>query len=268
MDFLADTVVLRMSLAFGVLGFFLALEAWRPFRTPVQSKLQHVATNLVIVGGNAVVVNLLVGGGLLLWSRRVEIEGWGLLNQFGWGSLANILVSVVLLDLIFFGNHWANHHVPFLWRFHRAHHSDLDVDVSTGLRFHLGEVLISMGVKGVSIVALGVSPVGFIISEIAILAAVQFQHTNVSLPKYLETPIRTILVTPYMHWVHHSCLPQEHNSNFGTMLSGWDRLFGTYFMEVRREEIRLGLDEYSSPDHIGIIRFYLMPWGPKCRRIP
>ena len=89
MDFLADIAVLRMSLAFGVLGFFLALEGWRPFRMPVQSKLQHVATNLVIVGGNAVAVNLLVGGGLLLWSRRVDIEGWGLLNQFGWGSLSS-----------------------------------------------------------------------------------------------------------------------------------------------------------------------------------
>ena len=268
MDFIGDMTALRMSLAFGVLGFFLALEGWIPFRAPVQSKLQHVATNLVIVGGNAVVVNLLVGGGLLLWSRRVEVEGWGLLNQLGWGPLAKVLVSVVLLDLIFFGNHWVNHHVPLLWRFHRAHHSDLDLDVSTGLRFHLGEVLVSTAVKGVSIAALGVPPLGFIISEMALLAAAQFQHSNLSLPKYLETPIRMFLVTPYMHWIHHSRRPREHNSNFGTMLSAWDRLFGTYFMDIRREEIKLGLDEYSSLDRVGILRFYLMPLGGSCRRIP
>ncbi len=89
-----------------------------------------------------------------------------------------------------------------------------------------------------------------------------------SLPKYLERPIRIFLVTPDMHWIHHSRHPREHNSNFGTMLSGWDRLFGTYFMDVRREQITLGLDEYSSLDHVGIIRFYLMPLGGSCRRIP
>ena len=93
MDFLGDMTALRLSLAFGALGFFLALESWMPFRAPVQSKLQHVATNLVIVGGNAMVVNLLVGGGLLLWSRRVEVEGWGLLNQLGWGPLVKVLAE-------------------------------------------------------------------------------------------------------------------------------------------------------------------------------
>jgi len=259
-----DSSLLRPVSALGILGLLLALEWLIPFRVPAQSKLRHVATNLIIGGSNAVVVNLLFGWALLLLSLRAEAEGWGLLHQIGAGSVANLITSVVLLDLIFYGVHWANHHAPFLWRFHRAHHSDLDLDVTTALRFHIGEVLISTAIKAVCVAVLGISPIGLIVFEATLLAAAQFQHSNLQLPESMEIWLRFLVITPHIHWIHHSRRPQEHNTNFGTILSGWDRLFRTYSMGVYREEIRIGLDQYPSPEHVGLGRFYTIPFGPGC----
>jgi len=263
-----DISLLRPISAFALLGFFLSLE-WRiPFRVPIQAKFRHAATNLVIGGTNAVVVNLIMGGILLFLTSQVETQGWGLLHHVGLGPLVNLVASVVLLDLIFYGVHWANHHVPVLWRFHRAHHSDLDLDVTTALRFHIGEVLISTGIKVVAIPTLGISVLGLVVFEMALLAAAQFQHSNLKLPEPVENWFRLLIVTPRMHWIHHSRHPREHNANFGTIFSGWDRLIGTYFMQVRQEEIRVGLDGYPSPEHVGLLRFYAMPVGAGCQRGP
>src|SRR5690348_11260630 len=143
----SDMIHLRMALALGVAGLLLILEWLAPFRIPVQSKLHHVSTNLIIFGGNSLVVQFLVGWALLLWSSRVGSQMWGLLHQLRLEPISHVALSVVLLDLIYYGAHRLNHRVSFLWRFHRAHHSDLDVDMTTSVRFHLGEVLISTGVK-------------------------------------------------------------------------------------------------------------------------
>ena len=268
MDLLASNMIdLRLSLLLGLAGLFLALERVAPIRAPVQSKLHHVSTNLVIFGGNSLVAQLPVGWVLLLWSSRVDSEAWGLLPQLRLEPISQVILSVILLDLIYYGAHRINHLVPFLWRFHRAHHSDLDVDVTTSVRFHLDEVLITTGIKGLSVLALGVSPVGFLVSETALLAAGQFQHSNIRLPAVLERWLRLIIVTPPMHWIHHSRRSAEHNTNYGTMFSGWDRWFGTYFMGVQQSQISVGLDEYPAPEDVNLLRFYRIPFDVACRRI-
>jgi sterol desaturase/sphingolipid hydroxylase (fatty acid hydroxylase superfamily) len=264
----SDMIHLRMALALGVAGLLLILEWLAPFRIPVQSKLHHVSTNLIIFGGNSLVVQFLVGWALWLWSSRVDSQMWGLLHQLRLEPISHVALSVVLLDLIYYGAHRLNHRVSFLWRFHRAHHSDLDVDMTTSVRFHLGEVLISTGVKGGSVLALGVSPIGFLVSETALLAAGQFQHSNLRLPAMVERWLRLLIVTPPMHWIHHSRRSVEHNTNYGTMFSGWDRWFGTYFMGVQQNQIPLGLEEYPTPDDVNLLRFYRMPFDAPCRRIP
>ncbi len=267
-DVISDPSYVRAISAFALLGLLLCLEWRSPFRVPIQSKLQHAATNLMIGGTNAAVVNLLMGTLLLFLSHRVESRDWGLLHHFGWGTLPNILASAVLLDLLFYGVHWANHYVPFLWRFHRAHHSDLDLDVTTSQRFHIGEVLISTLIKAVAIPVLGVSWMGLLIFEVVLQAATQFQHSNLGLPAPLDKGVRLLLVTPHMHWIHHSRRPREHNANFGTIFSVWDRLFGTYFMQTRQEEIRVGLQQYPSVEHVGLFQFLGMPLATACQPGP
>ena len=204
---------------------------------------------------------------LVFLSGHVTNEAWGLLHHVSLDPFLNIVVSLILLDLIAYAAHRLYHRVPFLWRFHRAHHSDLDIDATTSLRFHLGEVMITMGIKGFSVVGLGISPAGFLISETVTLAAALFSHGNVTLPKNLERYLRMAIVTPTMHWIHHSCRPAEHNTNLGAVLSGWDRLFGTYFMGVPRNQIRFGLEEYPSLTDVSLSRFFRMPFDAACRRI-
>ncbi len=190
----------------------------------------------------------------------------GLFNLVGLGDEANVIASVVVMDLVFYGVHRANHAVPVLWRFHRAHHSDLDLDVTTAFRFHPGEVLISALIKLPAIWALGVSPLGLVSFEIGLLAAAQFQHSNLRVPEPYETIVRRVLVTPNMHRIHHSTVRGEHNSNFSTILSVWDRLLGTYRMNVHQEDIRIGLLEYQDPRAVSLTRVVWMPFVGRCSR--
>jgi len=260
--FQCDISLLRPISAFALLGVLLSLE-WRiPFRLPTQAKFRHAATNLVIGGTNAVVVNLVMGGILLLLTSQVETQGWGLLHRVGLGPLVNLAASVILLDLIFYGVHWANHHVPFLWRLHRAHHSDLDLDVTTSQRFHIGEVLISTLIKAASIAALGISWMGLLIFELVLQAATQFQHSNLRLPEPVDKGVRYLVVTPHMHWIHHSFRPREHNTNFGTIFTAWDRLFGTYarLPRAQQERIVFGVRELPRRDCLKPSAMFLTPW--------
>jgi sterol desaturase/sphingolipid hydroxylase (fatty acid hydroxylase superfamily) len=265
--FATDQLGLRLILPLAFIGLLLATEWVVPFRVPIQSRLEHVSTNLVIFGGNSVMAYFLSSLILLVLSSKVTAEGWGLLSYVRLEPVFNIIVSVIAMDLIAYGVHRLYHKVPFLWRFHRAHHSDLDIDSTTSLRFHIGEVLITMGIKGLSVVVLGISPLGFLISETVTLAAGLFSHGNVRLPGSLEPRLRLAIVTPSMHWIHHSCRPAEHNTNLGAVFSGWDRLFGTYFMGVQRDKIKFGLEEYSAPEDVNIFRFYRIPFDKPCRRI-
>lgn len=254
----------RPLAALGGLAILLALEWAFPSRAALQPKLRHAAANLAIAGGNAVVVTLLLGGALLLWSHEVETRQWGLLHQLGFGAVPGVVAAVVLLDLLFYGVHWANHRLPVLWRFHRAHHSDLDLDVTSALRFHLGEVLVSTGIKAMAIPVLGLSWTGLVVFEISLQAAAQFQHSNVRLPERWDRRLRQVIVTPHMHWSHHSRLPSDHNRNFGTIFSFWDRMLSTYGIRAPQREIQIGLDDYPSPRDAGFRRFFLIPFGTGC----
>jgi sterol desaturase/sphingolipid hydroxylase (fatty acid hydroxylase superfamily) len=238
-----------------------------PFRTPVQSRLQHVSINLIIFGGNSLIAQFIAGWALFIWSHYVTSEGWGLLYYLHLGPASHLIASIILLDLAAYGMHRLYHRIPFLWRFHRAHHSDLDIDSTTSLRFHLGEVLMTGAMKALGVLALGVSPVGFLLSETLTLAAGLFSHGNVRLPGMLEQRLRLAIVTPTMHWIHHSRRPSEHNTNLGAVFSGWDRLFGTYYMGIPRKEIQFGLDEYRAPEDVTLLRFSRIPFDSACRPV-
>jgi len=268
MEFTSEMTSWLLLLPYVALVLLLGLECWIPFRSTTQTKFPRVATNLTIAGSNAVIVNLLFGGLLLAWAQRAPSEGWGMLSYMGLGLTGNIVASVLLLDLVSYGIHRLYHRVPLLWRLHRAHHSDLDIDATTSLRFHLGESVISVGVKAGSVAVLGVPWLGLVVYEMAFQIVGLYSHANVCLPDSAERRIRTVIISPQMHWIHHSRLRVDHNANFGAIFSGWDRVMGTYRVETRREDIPVGLDEYPLAEHTTLVPFLQMPFGAACRPGP
>lgn len=262
--FVWDVTTLRWLLSLGLITLILAAEWAVPFRVPVQSKLEHASTNFIIFGGNSLIAQLFAGWTLLLWSSYVSSEQWGLLYSLHLSQVPHVIASVIMLDLAAYGLHRLYHRVPFLWRFHRAHHSDLDIDATTTIRFHLGEVVLTTGVKGLIVWTFGVSSAGFVVSETLTFAVGLFSHGNVRLPASVEQRLRLAIVTPAMHWFHHSRRAAEHNANLSAVFSGWDRVFGTYSMGVRQQEIQLGLEEYPKLGDVTFLRFYRMPFDPPC----
>src|SRR3974390_461424 len=147
--------------------------------------------------------------------RPAEARGFGLFHWLGWRGWLATLVGFVILDIVIYGQHVAFHHVPWLWRLHRVHHADLDIDVTTGVRFHPIEILLSTVIKIAAVVALGLPAFAVLIFEVLLNATSMFNHSNVALPPRLEPIVRWIVVTPQMHQVHHSIERAETDSNFG-----------------------------------------------------
>jgi sterol desaturase/sphingolipid hydroxylase (fatty acid hydroxylase superfamily) len=172
------------------------------------------------------------------------------------------LIGFVALDLVIYGQHVVFHKVPVLWRLHRMHHADLDIDVTTGLRFHPFEILISLGVKIAAVIALGIPVVAVLLFEVVLNATSMFNHANVSMPPALDRVLRLILVTPDMHRVHHSVVRRETDSNFGFNLPWWDRLFGTYRAapDAGHTGMTIGLPVFRDPHELRLDRLLTQPF--------
>jgi len=223
--------VIRLGCFAGVLAA-VALWQWqRPRRPLTQSLIRRWGNNFGMLLVNSVLLRLVfpaaaVGAALLAGDR-----GWGLFNAVSWPVWLEVAASVVLLDALIYAQHVVFHKVPVLWRVHRVHHVDLDFDVSTGLRFHPVEILVSMSVKWLVILALGAPALAVLVFEVLLNAFPMFNHANASLPRPVDRALRWFVVTPDMHRIHHSVIRAETDSNFGFNLSWWDRLFGTYRAE-------------------------------------
>ncbi|RFC37752.1 MAG: Sterol desaturase/sphingolipid hydroxylase, fatty acid hydroxylase superfamily [Candidatus Nitrotoga sp. SPKER] len=213
------------------LFMFCSMSLWElaaPRRRLTVSKLLRWANNLALVALNSVLVRALFPAAAVGVAAFTTQQGWGLLNYFILPSWVVVLVSIVLLDLVIYLQHVMFHAVPLLWRLHRVHHADLDIDVTTGIRFHPIEIILSMHIKAVVILVLGPPVLAVVIFEVLLNATSLFNHGNVRMPPTLDRVLRLLLVTPDMHRVHHSVEEDETNSNFAFNLSVWDRLFGTY----------------------------------------
>lgn len=231
--------------AFG-LGLFL-LERFVPLRRSTASLLGRFAVNLVFSG-------LALAAATLVVAPAVEASfGWlgdqplGLLHLIALPAAVGGVLGFLLMDLSFYYWHLLNHRVPVLWRFHNVHHMDPDLDVTTALRFHFGELALSAGFRVVQIVALGVSPVTYAVYEVVFQANTLFHHSNVRLPIGLERPLNKLLVTPRMHGIHHSQVEREANSNYGVVFPWWDRLHRTLGLNVPQSAITIGVPAYSEP---------------------
>lgn len=245
-----DENQLRLSIFIGVLTLMAILEAILPKRTRTQSRKSRWVTNFSLVVINSLVLKLLGPITAVLAANYALSNGWGLLNLFSipLPLILQIVLGVVLLDLAIYAQHVASHHVPMLWRFHKVHHADRDIDVTTGIRFHPIEAALSMVYKCVIILLLGPLALSVVAFEIILNASAMFNHANMTLPKRLDAILRLFIVTPDMHRVHHSVIPAETNSNYGFFLPFWDRLFKTYIEqpEEGHDGMTIGLNEFQS----------------------
>lgn len=244
---MSDEAWIRLSIFIAVLLLMAAWELVVPQRKLIQGYRRWPA-NLGIVLLNGLMVRLLLPAGAVGAALWASAQGWGLLNLLELPYWATILIAVILLDLVIYLQHRVVHAVPILWRLHMVHHADRDIDVTTGLRFHPIEILLSMLIKMATVVLIGAPAVAVVIFEVILNGMAMFNHSNIRLPKIWDTVIRTLLVTPDMHRVHHSVIKRETNSNYGFNLSIWDRLFGTYIAQPEKGHIdmTIGLNQFQS----------------------
>ncbi|NKB26904.1 MAG: sterol desaturase family protein [Rhodobacteraceae bacterium] len=226
-----DTDTLRLGAFAAIFAIFATLEAMAPRRPRNQPRPKRWTTNLAILAIDAVplrvmaiVVPLLAVGAAMDAAAR----GVGLFNILGWPGWVEFVLAVLLLDLAIWAQHLVTHKVPVLWRLHRVHHADRDMDVTTAIRFHPVEIALSMALKITLVYALGPAAWAVVVFEVLLNGTAIFTHANLALPKPIDRVLRTVLVTPDMHRVHHSDKRVEHDSNYGFALSLWDRLFRTY----------------------------------------
>jgi sterol desaturase/sphingolipid hydroxylase (fatty acid hydroxylase superfamily) len=222
---------IRLSFFIAIFACMAIWEIRRPRRPLSQSKLLRWSNNLAIVVLNSLVVRFLFPTAAIGVALLAEQQGWGLLNYFQISPWLAIIAAVILLDGIIYFQHVLFHAVPSLWRLHRMHHTDLDLDVTSGARFHPIEIALSMLIKFAAIVALGAPAVAVLIFEVLLNGMAMFNHSNVRLPAKVDRYLRYLIVTPDMHRIHHSVIENETNSNFGFNLSIWDRFLGTYIQQ-------------------------------------
>lgn len=268
---LDNEALLRLSVFLGMLGVMALWEAARPRRARTLPRWLRWSNTLALAALGTLLVRLLLpvlAVGLAVWA---EAEGWGLLNILAVPGWLAIIASLLLLDLIIYAQHRVFHAVPALWRLHRVHHADTDLDVVTGLRFHPLEIFLSMGIKLAAVAALGAPPVAVLLFEVILNACALFNHANLRLPASVDRTVRWVLVTPDMHRVHHSTRREETDSNFGFSLSWWDRLLGTYRAQpvAGHEAMTLGQDRFRAPRDQWLDRLLLQPWrGPDAAPAP
>lgn len=261
--------LLRLSIFVGVFAALAGAEAVWPRRRLAYGRAQRWVTNVGLSALNTLLLRLsffATPALTVIAAAVVERQGFGLLPMLGLPFWAAAVIGFLVLDLAVYAQHVAVHYIPPLWRLHRVHHADPDFDVSTGIRFHPLEILISQGWKIAVVIAVGAPAAAVLAFEIVLNATSMFNHANLHLPPALDGVLRRAVVTPEMHRIHHSTIERETNSNFGFNLSVWDRLFGTYRAAAERDQatMPIGLASYrdSQPTRIGWLLLFPFARGP------
>jgi sterol desaturase/sphingolipid hydroxylase (fatty acid hydroxylase superfamily) len=239
---------------------FLFAETLLPLRRQRESRLRRIGRNLTMAGLGLATIELLQIPILLPLSAWVIRERIGLLHWLGLSGWARTLAGIVLLDYTLWFWHWANHRIFFFWRFHSVHHVDLDMDASTALRFHFGELGMSVAFRALQIVVIGTGPFSVAIYQILLFASILFHHSNTRLPVALERVLVRVIVTPRMHGIHHSDYLNETNTNWSSLLSAWDYLHRTIRLDVPQEAIEIGVPAYQDPKKVTLGKILVMPF--------
>ena len=261
-------MLLRVAVFVGVFAILAIFERLRPRRVLSLPRARRWVTNLSIVGIDSLIVRamalLAVPLAAVAAAIFAESHSAGLFNWVALPAWLETLLAILALDLAIWAQHVASHKIPLFWRLHQMHHADVDIDVTTALRFHPVEIALSMIWKIICVIALGASPLAVILFEVLLNASAMFSHANIALSSPIDRGLRTVIVTPDMHRVHHSVLLREHDSNFGFNLSIWDRLFGTYTAQPKNghEGMTIGLASYQTAAPAGLLWSLILPLRP------
>ncbi len=235
----------KPALVAAALALLWTLETVAPQFTGRQRRLSHYGHNLALGLLNVAVVSVVFATALVAAAEWSAATGSGLLHRLQAPAWIEWPLAILLLDLWMYLWHRLNHRVPLLWRLHSVHHSDAEMDASSASRFHTGEIILSSLARLVVLPVLGVTPLQLLGYELLLQPVILFHHSNVRLPAKFDQALRTVIVTPWMHWVHHSRYQPETDSNFASVFSWWDRLFGSFRLRDDPNTISLGLDGYE-----------------------
>jgi sterol desaturase/sphingolipid hydroxylase (fatty acid hydroxylase superfamily) len=243
-DFAAVLAQSGPWIAAATLAVLWTLESVAPMFVGRQRRFSHLVTNLALAGINALVA-FGFAFAILDVTEWAQTRSFGLLNLTPLPAWLHWLGAIVLFDCWQYWWHRFNHRVPFLWRFHAVHHSDAEMDASSGVRFHTGEKVLSCLARLIVLPLLGLTAPELLVYEAISLPVILFHHSNLRLSNRADRWLRWLIVTPWMHYVHHSRWQPETDSNYTSFLSVWDRLFGSFRLREKPAEISLGLDHYE-----------------------
>jgi sterol desaturase/sphingolipid hydroxylase (fatty acid hydroxylase superfamily) len=258
---------LNALLVFGTAATVVLLESRRPLRRITQEKLPRDLRNAAVSVLAAATVALAEKPVVAPLALAVHRKRLGLLKLVRLPAALEILLSIVLLDYTLYFWHYLTHKIPLLWRFHKAHHVDLDMDASTALRFHFGELLLSVPWRAAQVRLLGISPLGLALWQTVTLMEIMFHHCNLRLPFPLERRLCRVIVTPRMHGIHHSVVDVETDSNWSTIFSFPDYLHGTLRLNVPQQMITIGVASCQSPEQVTLPRILELPFLPQREEI-
>ncbi len=258
---LSHEPTLRLGIFLGVLAVMALWELAAPQRRVEIPRLVRWSNNIGLVAIDTLIVRLAFPVLAVAFAAVMQTNGWGLLNVIELPGWIAFVVAFLLLDLAIYAQHVIFHKVPLLWRFHRMHHSDIEFDTTTGVRFHPIEIVLSMLYKLALVALIGAPPAAVLVFEVVLNATSLFNHGNVTLGR-LDPLVRKLIVTPDMHRVHHSVVRKEHDTNFGFNLSVWDRIFGTYLAQTELGQVRMqiGLDRFRARRELWLDRLLLQPF--------
>jgi sterol desaturase/sphingolipid hydroxylase (fatty acid hydroxylase superfamily) len=254
---------MRTSMAKGALvpmtfALLLVAETRAPLRHRVEPRARRLLRNLTMATFGAFAITLLERPLVNRATRLVQRRRWGLLQRLGLGPRARLLLGVAAMDYTLYGWHVLTHKAGWLWRLHRVHHADLDLDASTALRFHFAELVASIPWRLAQILLLGIDQRALELWQRALMLSVLFHHSNVRLPRQLEALLSRLIMTPRLHGIHHSKLHSERDANWSSGLSVWDLLHGTFRDDVAQDSITIGAEGLSRPEQVTLRRLLLL----------
>jgi sterol desaturase/sphingolipid hydroxylase (fatty acid hydroxylase superfamily) len=254
-------LLMRLVFFVVIFGVIAIWEHYFPRRTLTIPKKWRWLSNLSLMIGNPILIRLLLPIVAIDAALIAQQRSWGLLNLVDWPIWMEFVIGYTILDLFIYLQHVMFHAMPLLWRLHMIHHTDLDFDLTTGLRFHPIEAMLSMILKLIVIIAIGPSVAAVLTFEILLSGMAMFNHGNLAIGKAVDQWLRLLIVTPDMHRVHHSVIIRETNSNYGFNLSVWDRLFGTYCSQPRKgqTDMVIGLSQFRDEKNLTLPWLIILP---------